>query len=45
MGEYLGKIFHETKNRPLYFVQEYTGKKIELEKIQLPQRFTKTESV
>lgn len=45
MGEYLGKIFHETKNRPFYFVQEYTGEKIELEKIQLPQRFAKTESV
>ena len=45
MGEYLGKIFHETKNRPLYFVQEYTGEKIELEKIQLSQRFAKTESV
>ncbi|AHE97809.1 glycosyltransferase family 2 protein [Thioalkalivibrio paradoxus] len=23
MGEYLGRMFDETKNRPLYFVQEY----------------------
>ena len=23
MGEYLGRIFNETKNRPLYFIKEY----------------------
>ena len=23
MGEYLGRIFNETKNRPLYFIEEY----------------------
>ena len=27
MGEYLGRIFKETKNRPLYFVNEYNGEK------------------
>ncbi len=27
VGEYLGRIFMETKNRPLYFVNEYNGEK------------------
>lgn len=25
MGEYLGRIFNETKHRPLYFIKEYNG--------------------
>ncbi|MCI9064097.1 MAG: glycosyltransferase family 2 protein [Clostridia bacterium] len=27
MGEYLGRIFTESKNRPLYLIDEYNGKK------------------
>ncbi|SHJ86488.1 glycosyltransferase family 2 protein [Paramaledivibacter caminithermalis] len=28
IGEYLGRVFNETKNRPLYFAEEYNNKKI-----------------
>ena len=31
VGEYLGRIFKETKNRPLYFINEYNGKREENE--------------
>lgn len=27
IGEYLGKVFNETKNRPCYFVDSYNGKR------------------
>ncbi len=27
LGEYIGRIFDETKGRPLYFIDEYNGEK------------------
>lgn len=28
IGEYLGRVFNETKRRPLYFVNEYNGRRV-----------------
>jgi len=28
IGEYLSQIFHETKNRPIYLIDEFNGEKM-----------------
>jgi polyisoprenyl-phosphate glycosyltransferase len=38
IGEYLGKVFNETKRRPLYFVDEYNGEKSDTSEYYVNQR-------
>lgn len=43
IGEYLGRVFNETKRRPLYFVNEYNGRRvIYREGIQTREEYEKT---
>ena len=37
IGEYLGRIFNETKDRPLYFTNQVLPSKIEAESQQAPK--------
>lgn len=32
IGEYLGRVYNETKNRPVYFARTYNGKRVEQQK-------------
>lgn len=32
IGEYLGRVYNETKNRPVYFARTYNGKRVNSEK-------------
>ncbi|MCE5286382.1 MAG: glycosyltransferase family 2 protein [Pelosinus sp.] len=38
IGEYLGRVFNETKRRPLYLVNEYNGRKITYHKELINER-------
>ena len=43
IGEYLGRVFNETKRRPLYFVNEYNGRRyIYREGMQTREQYEKT---
>jgi len=38
IGEYLGRMFEETKNRPLYFVNQYISSELSVEENQINQK-------